>query len=164
MSKELKIESFTLSKATLAFIFSQATEISVCKATPATLEARERMTKALDSFFKGAKAKIIERLTKRVKARKALSKASDDPNDYTEIDWSLLPPEIRAALQTAAQEGVALGFAQLGIDDDNMITESNDQAAAWAEDRAAELVGMKWVNGELIQNPTAKWRDRKSVG
>jgi hypothetical protein len=141
-----------------AFIFSQATEISVCKATPATLEARERMTKALDSFFKGAKAKIIERLTKRVKARKALSKASDDPNDYTEIDWSLLPPQIREALQTAAQEGVALGFAQLGIDDDNMITESNDQAAAWAEDRAAELVGMKWVNGELIQNPTAKWR------
>lgn len=87
--------SFVLSKTTLALIRGEQIEISVRKMTPATIDARERMTKVLDSFFKTAKSTIIERLTKRVRARKVLGnlgrlqKTDDDPDQYTQIDWSI---------------------------------------------------------------------------
>lgn len=45
-----------------------------------------------------------------------------------------------------------------------MSTENNDlfdlsdtQALEYAETRAAELVGKKWVNGVLVDNPSAQW-------
>ncbi len=33
----------------------------------------------------------------------------------------------------------------------------NEAAASYATDRAAEMVGMKWVDGELVTNPNAEW-------
>jgi hypothetical protein len=33
----------------------------------------------------------------------------------------------------------------------------NEAAVAWAKDRSAELVGMKYVDGELVPNPRAEW-------
>jgi hypothetical protein len=33
----------------------------------------------------------------------------------------------------------------------------NELAADYARERAAELVGMKWKDGELVPNPKAKW-------
>ena len=35
--------------------------------------------------------------------------------------------------------------------------------ADYASERAAELVGMKWVNGQLVQNPAAEWAISEST-
>lgn len=58
---------------------------------------------------------------------------------------------------------------QLGIVDQDykVVNESalpgitdlvNEKAVEYAKQRAAELVGMKWVDGELVPNPNAEWR------
>jgi hypothetical protein len=39
----------------------------------------------------------------------------------------------------------------------SFISETHEEAADFAHDRAAELVGMKWVDGELVDNPNAQW-------
>lgn len=62
-------------------------------------------------------------------------------------------------LKAVVESGVAEALAQIGIaDDESIVNLANPRALAWAEARAAELVGMKWVGGELIPNPDASWR------
>lgn len=39
-----------------------------------------------------------------------------------------------------------------------MVTNIRSRAVKWAHERSAEMVGMKWVGGELIQNPAAEWQ------
>ena len=40
---------------------------------------------------------------------------------------------------------------------------ANERAEAWAADRAAELVGMKWIDGELVTNPNSEWSISEST-
>lgn len=47
---------------------------------------------------------------------------------------------------------------QLGIENENGLTgQVNADSLAYAKDRAAEMVGKRWVGGELVDNPNAKW-------
>jgi DNA-binding transcriptional LysR family regulator len=47
---------------------------------------------------------------------------------------------------------------QLGIEDqENLVNQVNADALTYAKARAAEMVGKKWVDGELIDNPNAEW-------
>jgi SPP1 gp7 family putative phage head morphogenesis protein len=62
------------------------------------------------------------------------------------------------ALKAIAKSGVAAALAQIGIEDEGITELANTRALAWAEARAAELVGMKVVGGTLVQNPDAGWR------
>ncbi len=39
----------------------------------------------------------------------------------------------------------------------SLVNQADVEARAWAEDRAAEMVGMKWVDGVLVPNPNAEW-------
>jgi hypothetical protein len=69
-----------------------------------------------------------------------------------------------AVLKAVVESGVAEALAQIGIaDDESIVNLANPRALAWAEARAAELVGMKWVGGELIPNPDASWRIDEST-
>lgn len=53
--------------------------------------------------------------------------------------------------------GIQRGSEQLTVVDHAAIVKSQDLARAYARDRAAEMVGMKWVNGDLVPNPNAQW-------
>jgi len=43
------------------------------------------------------------------------------------------------------------------IADQSMIHAVNEAARDYAHDRAAEMVGKKWVDGVLVDNPDAQW-------
>ena len=78
--------------------------------------------------------------------------------DYTDnIDWKPLVPDAKKSLAEARGAGSLSALAQVGFSNSDLISEVNDVAEAWAADRGAELVGMKWVDGELVTNPSAKW-------
>ena len=52
-----------------------------------------------------------------------------------------------------------LALAQLGVNDrSELVDQVNKRAVAYARDRAAEMVGKRWVDGELVDNPNAEWR------
>ncbi len=139
--------------------------------TTNSTEARVRMENTLKACFAKAQetailgvSGLIARPSDKCAACEGgdctypLHKAYQDPwsADY----WNKIArqfvdmvPDITLALQTAAGSGVAQGSIQLGVD----LPTANEQAAQQAADRAAEMVGMKLVDGVLVDNPDAQW-------
>lgn len=70
-----------------------------------------------------------------------------------------LVDELRAQLEIIYRDGAKQASKQLGI---RLSTEAfelaNENAIAFAKQRAAEMVGMRWVKNKLVPNPDAKWR------
>lgn len=72
---------------------------------------------------------------------------------------ALLYPDIEAVLLELATAGYADAMAQIGFANDaSIVNQANEYAIEYARERAAEMVGMKWVDGELIPNPNAEWQ------
>ena len=125
----------------------------------------------LGKFLAGYLKKKGQGITKQaVKLFTALTKVdeSDDRVDKLlaglDIDFSDLPSELQDYLQEIAKEGVSAGSAQLSLKEtSNAVKLANERAEEWAADRAAELVGMKWIDGELVDNPNAEWSISEST-
>lgn len=61
-------------------------------------------------------------------------------------------------LDTVASDSGSLALAQIGVSDrSDLVNQVNDRAVAYAKDRAAEMIGKRWVDGELVDNPNAEW-------
>ncbi|WP_423396033.1 phage minor head protein [Burkholderia sp. LMG 21824] len=88
-----------------------------------------------------------------------------------ELDWSsfeTLPDEIfdplaRTYKGSRAQAVIQVGELRDGLTDSEARSAVNfdvvnDAAVEWAEGRAAEMIGMKRVDGRLVDNPDARWR------
>jgi len=73
------------------------------------------------------------------------------------VSFADLVPEILDTLKAIAGDGVEAAAAQITLTDVDATKLAFGKAEAWATDRAAELVGMKWVDGELVTNPNAEW-------
>ena len=89
------------------------------------------------------------------------------------IQWDALPAAVQPAIQDAALDGAAIGLDQteravqsgpltvtlsptpVRITASATISDVNQVAMDYARDRGAEMVGMKWVDGVLVQNPNA---------
>lgn len=91
--------------------------------------------------------------------------AGDQPNldaVLAAIDfsvWDALVNEVEPDLEETAREAVATVFATLNITTatSDIFALSDTQALEYAQARAAELVGKKWVGETLVDNPDAKW-------
>jgi SPP1 gp7 family putative phage head morphogenesis protein len=86
--------------------------------------------------------------------------ASDVERILAELDfsgWAVFASDIEPVLKRIAQDGGKVGLLQVGISDKGITDQVSKEAAQFAEDRGAELVGMKWVDGELVENPNAVW-------
>lgn len=69
-------------------------------------------------------------------------------------DFEDLPEQVAHPLQEAAHSGMT----QAQVSDAGMVGKADALARDWADDRAAELVGMKYDDaGDLVANPDAKW-------
>jgi hypothetical protein len=55
------------------------------------------------------------------------------------------------------EEGGAAALNALKLDEPGLFDRLNEEALAYSKSRGAELVGMKWKNGELVENPRADW-------
>lgn len=63
-----------------------------------------------------------------------------------------------AALEAMAAQGGTMALAQIGVlDRGELVNQVSENSVDYAQERAAELVGKKWVNGVLIDNPEAEW-------
>lgn len=70
-------------------------------------------------------------------------------------------------MSTSGTEAAAIAFEAPAIAVSGSITgtfgQVNQAAVEYAADRAAEMVGMRWVNGELVENPDARWTITEST-
>ncbi|STZ77353.1 phage portal protein [Bergeriella denitrificans] len=73
--------------------------------------------------------------------------------------WAVLAAAVEPVLRQAAQQAAYTALIQvMPAPAVGMVTAIRARAAAWAAQRAAEMVGMKWVDGLLVQNPNAEWQ------
>lgn len=128
-------------------------------------KAQARLKKTLASFFSSAALDVYQQLAKSTSLAKA---AGNTPADKLNFDsWAdTLPAAVAPLLTKAAEIGANETLAKLGTavaGDEELLSQigkvdSYELAVAWAKERSAEMVGMKWVDGELVPNPSAKWQ------
>lgn len=57
-----------------------------------------------------------------------------------------------------AEDSGLYALAQIGVvESESIVNVVYDRAVKYARNRAAEMVGKKWVNGELVDNPNARF-------
>ena len=86
-----------------------------------------------------------------------VAKIVTDGLDFGE--WQGLSDVVEPIIRRAAEDGAVAALLHVMPDPAvGMVTNIRSRAVKWAHERAAEMVGMKWVGGELIQNPAAEWQ------
>jgi hypothetical protein len=125
---------------------------------PDITQAQQHIESTVSHFFKRTAAKLAaavqthEKLVKMGLSPQALIAA------LPPIQWDELVPDIFGDLHTIARTSAGRAIASLDVTNEKMLSDVNDVAAKWAQDRAAELVGMKRLaNGKLVQNPESTW-------
>lgn len=73
------------------------------------------------------------------------------------VDLDRLVESFTEAIKSVATQGALKALKSLKVTDEVRFNLANENAASWARDRGAELVGRKWVDGELVANPDARW-------
>lgn len=64
------------------------------------------------------------------------------------------PTELKAITADSGK----MSLMQLGIEhEEGLVNQVNADALDYATERGAEMVGKKWIDGELVDNPDAKW-------
>lgn len=137
------------------------------------MRQREQARRKADELLKGFEADLLKTITPEeftmtrfynslavgsITKTQSAKQIADEIYKSIEAEWETLPPAVRNALESAGRAGVTKGMADLTVTDIGSINAANDTAIAYAEKRAAELVGMKYdANGDLVANPNAKW-------
>jgi SPP1 gp7 family putative phage head morphogenesis protein len=136
-----------------------------------TLKLRAQMTRVIAAFLRSQARHIADQVVlarnQMPGARKA--ELSQDELDavgevLAEIDfsgWSILVGEVQPIYEEIARDGAYTALAAIHFDVEaapGMAGVVNADALGFAQERAAELVGMKRLaNGELVENPDAEW-------
>lgn len=107
-------------------------------------------------------ARFLSKQGKKIAAQAAEAYSHVTKDDSDEIDrimseidleWDALVSSVESSLESTAAESASETLANVGIADDGIFGKVNQAALDFAKERAAELVGMKYVDGELVVNP-----------
>jgi hypothetical protein len=107
-------------------------------------------------------ARFLSKQGKKIAAQaaEAYSHVTKDDSDEInrimselDLEWAALVSSVESSLQETASESAAATLAEVGVIDDGIFGKVNTAALEFAQERAAELVGMKYVDGELVANP-----------
>lgn len=131
----------------------------------AVTNARDTLTTTITDFLAGQKQKFTAQIIAALGLEKSSqsgtpgNKAVRVVDDLDFEDWAIeLYDPMQKALAGVVVDGGGEALKQLGVFDDDVLSAVSANAEEWATARAAEMVGMKWVDGELIPNPDAKWQ------
>lgn len=124
----------------------------------------EALAAILEPFLEAQASAIAAQLAATLGLGKM---AEDDPKfraddaldkvDFT--DWGDLAKPVEDELVRVAVAGGTEALKQLDLFGDETKDQMTHHATAWAHERAAEMVGMKWADdGSLMPNPDAKWQ------
>jgi Phage portal protein/Phage Mu protein F like protein len=121
---------------------------------PALVEKQAALKRVVAKFLSGQAAILGKKIGAMI------AKADDTPEDIAqkimvsiEIDWDSLTPDMQDALTGIGIAGMTAGLAAVGSD----VKPDIGPVEKWAQNRAAEMVGKKWVEGVLVDNPNAEW-------
>jgi hypothetical protein len=138
--------------------------------TPKIKAAQKDFAKKVSKFFDKVKPGVIKQIMA------SYQKHADADPDVEKLDgeakkkvvnmildelnfdeWSVLFDDAVEALSDIAQYGAYRALGQVGVSDKDITKLVDEDAVKWAQERSAELVGMKYIDGELVENPNPKW-------
>lgn len=102
------------------------------------------------SAFNAAKEQLLSHLTSLLQGQAA------DIIDLSAVFDGIIE-DASKVLGGMAAAGASEALQQISVDDEIVMRTARTNAESWASNRAAEMVGRKWVDGELVANPNAKW-------
>ena len=125
----------------------------------------KKLAGAITKLFKAKKKAIIADI---IKAYEKIAKVEADYNEYGKqvtdsadySDWGSFAPIVTASLKQISTNSGKLAIEHFSLEnsDGDIVNLVNEQAVDFAENRGAELVGKKYLkNGELVDNPNARW-------
>lgn len=123
--------------------------------------AEKNITDALTDAFYDSLGDITDDVLDGYEAHESTSRIVKALNFDAYED---IPERIESSLESCFGEAAehAIDGVYIHVDDnvkrDDAFDLANADASEYAKTRSAELVGRKWVNGKLVQNPNAKWR------
>lgn len=135
----------------------------------AVKRAEKRLRGVLRGFFSKEKTKITRQV---VKAYSELTKEVArylDPRVQQILDqidtsgFTALVGDVDEILAALTRNGITVALLQIGLKEEDITEIMNGKALEYAKDRAAEMVGKKWVDGELIDNPNPSWAISEST-
>ena len=126
------------------------------------VEERDKYQAKITDFLEVAGADIADQVANNLKMLTGEMTVEEQvAKVLSDIDfkgWSLLVDPTKEALEQIYADGTRAALAQISFEASGETTDLLNQSAAdYAEERAAELVGMKYVDGELVENPDAEW-------
>lgn len=137
-------ETITAMQAELLNFFAVEAELLVSDVIAAM--TAEQLGKAIDPDNQGIVGKVL--------------------NTLSFGRWQSLVDGFKSRLQIVALDGVKEAFFQIDVDPESMqdvLSLANQHAIDYANDRAAELVGMRWQDGELVDNPNKSYSITEST-
>jgi SPP1 gp7 family putative phage head morphogenesis protein len=111
--------------------------------------------KILKAFLKEQSVKMAKEIGEKLNKAVVSSEVQEVLDALNFSNWAVLITDNETALEAIARSGVAAALTQIGISDQDITNLANQKAIEYAKSRSAELVGKKWVDGELVDNPKA---------
>jgi hypothetical protein len=119
---------------------------------------------AVDEFLERQAPKIAKQVTtaysdvtKATAEDDAAKKAAQILNALDFSGWAVMVNGTNEVLGHVARQAGKQALFSLQITDQSITDHADEAAIEFARARAAELVGMKWVDDELVENPDARW-------
>lgn len=124
--------------------------------------ARKALRARLRAFFADAAHEAGQQIAPVLHA---LTKDAPPPDDVRRLldalhfaTWTSLEPDVERLLVLIAEDGAEQALRQIGVAMMPAITaQVHEAAVAFARERGAELVGMRWEGNILVPNPNAEW-------
>jgi phosphopantetheine adenylyltransferase len=128
-------------------------------------DARSKMKKLMMKAFKMGKTEAMKLATDDF-MKDAEESAQHAKRLLAKLDlegWAFLMDPSEELMAAITKDGAYQALMQIGLTEENMTDKMSELAVKYARDRAAEMVGKKWVEGDLIDNPNAKWQITEST-
>lgn len=122
--------------------------------------AEAKLAAKLGAVLRSVKADVIAQLKTKLKK----DAAEDYADDVYLTGFELLVDATETQLAAVATDAGSRIVAQFGQGPGTALFDQvNDDAVDFARERAAEMVGMKWVDGKLVDNPKAEYAITQST-
>jgi hypothetical protein len=125
--------------------------------------ARLHFQSALETLMRKKLTSLADELSQKFlapapeKVQKALPTQSQATVWIDMLDWDDIVAEAESLIGDTYSNAGIHAVATVGMSSDAMLHEVNNIAKTYAQERAAEMVGKKWVDGKLVDNPNARW-------
>ena len=124
---------------------------------PAVTKPTASLTRAIKRAFASTREDVAKQLAALVGKADSRIRAQQIVQQLDLSGLAVIHGDAEKAIRRVVASGVAVALEQISIDDQGITELANERAEQWAAERAAELVGKKWVDGQLIDNPNPEW-------